>query len=138
MEKRGAWWATVHGIAKSRTRLSDWTAATIVNHLSPFQFGTSMHTRLWKVLHSLSLVYNSNNPFYIATWVYFWNIGYTNLHLHTYIHTNNSIGHKYSTIFSISSTSILNRQSLLIEYSLKNINCIKSFIKPLYCHTLCN
>ena len=25
---RGAWWATVHGVAKSRTRLSDFTSLT--------------------------------------------------------------------------------------------------------------
>ena len=25
---RGAWWATVHGVAKSQTRLSDHTTAT--------------------------------------------------------------------------------------------------------------
>ena len=25
---RGAWWATVHGVAKSRTRLSDFTLTT--------------------------------------------------------------------------------------------------------------
>ena len=25
---RGAWWARVHGVAKSRTRLSEWTMAT--------------------------------------------------------------------------------------------------------------
>ena len=27
---RGAWRAPIHGVAKSRTRLSDWTATTIV------------------------------------------------------------------------------------------------------------
>ena len=26
---RGAWWATVHGIAKSRTRLNDFTSGNI-------------------------------------------------------------------------------------------------------------
>ena len=25
VEVRGAWWATVHGVAKSQTQLSDWT-----------------------------------------------------------------------------------------------------------------
>ena len=25
----GAWWATVHGVAKSRTRLSDFTSLTV-------------------------------------------------------------------------------------------------------------
>ena len=27
-ENRGAWWATVHGVAKKQIRLSKWTAAT--------------------------------------------------------------------------------------------------------------
>ena len=30
---RGAWWATVHGVAKSRTRLSDFTS-TFTFHVS--------------------------------------------------------------------------------------------------------
>ena len=30
---RGAWWATVHGIAKSRTRLSDFTFTFTNSHL---------------------------------------------------------------------------------------------------------
>ena len=31
---RGAWWATVHGVAKSGTRLSDFTFTVILNGLS--------------------------------------------------------------------------------------------------------
>ena len=33
---RGAWWATVHGVAKSRTRLSDFTSLghSLVNRIS--------------------------------------------------------------------------------------------------------
>ena len=27
---RGAWWATVHGVAKSQTRLSDFTLITLI------------------------------------------------------------------------------------------------------------
>ena len=30
---RGAWWATVHGVAKSRTRLSDFTSFTFIKKL---------------------------------------------------------------------------------------------------------
>ena len=30
---RGAWWATVHGVAKSRTRLSDFTSLHFNKHL---------------------------------------------------------------------------------------------------------
>ena len=35
---RGAWWATVHGVAKSRTRLSDFTftATTDITRWGPF------------------------------------------------------------------------------------------------------
>ena len=31
----GAWWATVHGVAKSRTRLSDLIDFTFTFHLFP-------------------------------------------------------------------------------------------------------
>ena len=31
---RGAWWATVHGVAKSRTRLSDFTSLRSVSQFS--------------------------------------------------------------------------------------------------------
>ena len=30
---RGAWWATVHGVAKSRTRLSDFTNTLSTHYL---------------------------------------------------------------------------------------------------------
>ena len=33
----GAWWATVHGVAKSRTRLSDFTHTHIRPNDDPFQ-----------------------------------------------------------------------------------------------------
>ena len=29
---RGAWWATVHGVTKSRTRLSDFTSLSILKN----------------------------------------------------------------------------------------------------------
>ena len=28
---RGTWWATIHGVAKSRTRLSDFTSLWLIN-----------------------------------------------------------------------------------------------------------
>ena len=31
---RGAWWATVHGVTKSRTRLSDFTFTKIEPHVA--------------------------------------------------------------------------------------------------------
>ena len=33
----GAWWATVHGVAKSRTRLSDFTFTSLSTHLGKYQ-----------------------------------------------------------------------------------------------------
>ena len=36
----GAWWATVHGVAKSRTRLSDFTHSLIIFHIF-FCYGLS-------------------------------------------------------------------------------------------------
>ena len=44
---RGTWWATVHGVAKSRTRLSDFTSLVLVtiSALSFFiLFGPSLFT----------------------------------------------------------------------------------------------
>ena len=40
---RGTWWATVHEVAKSRTRLSDFTTASVQQsdsavHMSPYVF----------------------------------------------------------------------------------------------------
>ena len=34
----GAWWAAVHGVARSRTRLSDLAAAAADCHYHPTQF----------------------------------------------------------------------------------------------------
>ena len=36
---RGAWWATVHGVAKSQTRLSDFTFTFISQYLILFRSG---------------------------------------------------------------------------------------------------
>ena len=33
---RGAWWATIHGVAKSRTRLSDFTSYYYIEQLTVF------------------------------------------------------------------------------------------------------
>ena len=38
---RGAWWATVHGVAKSRTRLSDFTL--------PLPLPAETSTLAWKI-----------------------------------------------------------------------------------------
>ena len=38
----GAWWATVHGVAKSRTRLSNFTSTVI---LSVYQYLLQVHRR---------------------------------------------------------------------------------------------
>ena len=40
---RGPWWATVHGIAKSRTRLSDSTTAVWPGLAGPFPTGPAGH-----------------------------------------------------------------------------------------------
>ena len=39
---RGAWWATVHGIAKSRTRLSEFTFFLSPKHIAPFFWGSCL------------------------------------------------------------------------------------------------
>ena len=48
---RGAWWATVHGVAKSQTRLSDFTIRNMLgtNVVSAFHFSHAhfVHYRFW-------------------------------------------------------------------------------------------
>ena len=34
---RGAWWATAHGVAKSRTRLNNFTSLTTLNKMGVFE-----------------------------------------------------------------------------------------------------
>ena len=50
---RGAWWATVHGVAKSRTRLSEHTST--VGHLTPFFNKTASHVYKWLPLISVQI-----------------------------------------------------------------------------------
>ena len=62
---RGAWWATVHGVTKSRTRLSGWA------HISSLliRFGLSQPSCCWSSVHSnllLTSLFSSSSP------VFFW------------------------------------------------------------------
>ena len=54
VEDRGAWHAAVHGVAKSWTRLRDWTTTTILGRiLGPFVFQTTLfwsHSGCWAPL----------------------------------------------------------------------------------------
>ena len=66
---RGAWWAIVHGIAKSQTRLSDWTTVWFVN--LPFLrikciLGSGFCTCRWCVCLSvcgLMYIWDRRKPF---------------------------------------------------------------------------
>ena len=59
---RGAWWATVHGVAKSRTQLSDFSSTvhgvaksrTQLSDFSSLHF--SRQRRIWNKLPSISLI----------------------------------------------------------------------------------
>ena len=44
----GAWWATVHGVAKSQTRLSDF-AFTFHFHVLEKEMATHSSTLAWKI-----------------------------------------------------------------------------------------
>ena len=48
---RGAWWATVHGVAKSRTRLKRFSmhASKVVLHVLQFALYTHIHTHIVKI-----------------------------------------------------------------------------------------
>ena len=52
----GAWWATVHGVAKSRTRLSDFTF-TLHNISSMYNHSKWLYYLLWYYLHKLKIGY---------------------------------------------------------------------------------
>ena len=45
---RGAWWATVHGVAKSRTQLSDFTF-TFHFHASEKEMATHSSVLAWRI-----------------------------------------------------------------------------------------
>ena len=45
---RGAWWATVHGVAKSRTRLSDFTF-TFCFHALEKEMATHSSVLAWRI-----------------------------------------------------------------------------------------
>ena len=45
---RGAWWAAVHGVAKSRTRLSDFTFAFHFHALEK-EMATHSSTPAWEI-----------------------------------------------------------------------------------------
>ena len=51
---RGAWWATVHGVTKSQTRLSNWTKQGYDKMISSFTFTCSNYMRIW-ILSCLGL-----------------------------------------------------------------------------------
>ena len=51
----GAWWATVHGVTKSRTRLSDNTFKTRIQVPAlPFAWGVAVHSPFSFLLSALS------------------------------------------------------------------------------------
>ena len=58
---RGAWWATVHGVAKSRTRLSDFTSLLVYKQLKKLICKKKKKGR--KKLHfsDFSCLINENN-----------------------------------------------------------------------------
>ena len=52
---RGTWWAAVHGVAKSRTRLSDFTF-TFHFHTLEKEMATHSSVLAWRILGTGSLV----------------------------------------------------------------------------------
>ena len=52
---RGAWWATVHGVTKSRTRLSDFTF-TFHFHALEKEMATQSSVLAWRIQGRGSLV----------------------------------------------------------------------------------
>ena len=56
----GAWWATVHGVAKSRTRLSDFTF-TFHFHALKKEMATHSSVLAWRILSITLLVCESES-----------------------------------------------------------------------------
>ena len=48
---RGAWWATVYGVAKNQTRLSDLTTTTVPSNVTSVQVVCSMFQTLFSALY---------------------------------------------------------------------------------------
>ena len=91
---RGAWWATVHGIAKSWTRLNDWTTALLGvkqgRHISTtllmagttlkkLGYKTQVRGKQWILLwnrkpNSLHLHYTMNYTVVLIEGLHTWNI----------------------------------------------------------------
>ena len=55
----GAWWATVHGVAKSRTRLSERVSDRVLEAASPCE--SHGHYNLFGQQHSSQRIYMSKN-----------------------------------------------------------------------------
>ena len=51
----GAWWATVHGVAKSRTRLSEFTSLHFCFIDYAKAFDCVDHNKLWKILKEMGM-----------------------------------------------------------------------------------
>ena len=43
---RGAWWATVHGVTKSQTQLSDWAQPHMLNYFKKGKNTTETHRKM--------------------------------------------------------------------------------------------
>ena len=52
---RGAWWATVHGVAKSQTRLSDFTF-TFHFHALEKEIATQSNVLAWRIPGTVDLI----------------------------------------------------------------------------------
>ena len=57
---RGAWWATVHGVAKSRTRLSDFTHSLTHSVMGPSDSSLAK-TRLITMLTNIYFTFLGNS-----------------------------------------------------------------------------
>ena len=84
---RGVWWATVHGVKKSRTQLSDWTIYThacscsvMSDALKLLSIGSQSVGHNWLYIHECTYIY-----IYI----------YTHIHVHMYVCTFVCVLHLY-------------------------------------------
>ena len=77
MIDREAWHAAFHGVAKSRTRLSDWTELNWSSYISVVHLLQLMN-QYWYIIVNWSLPFIQNSLILLFNWVRHWTIHYFN------------------------------------------------------------
>ena len=124
---REAWCAGIHGVTKSRTRLSNWIELKVV--LAPWNFCT------WKVSHARLLV-QTNGVIYSITLPFseFWQHQLMldiKLAIHASVNTESQICAQLQTVLTTLGTAVSSQKSCLsLVVVVQLLNCIRLFATP--------